>query len=114
MPVSQTILINNVVYVIIEDSVKEDMNICSALLKSVVEIDCNKYQYEVQLLDKCSKHPSGAKITSSQRNIFRTHDECNAVLHDRINTFILLQETTHYKDLLEEVYFRMREWIPPE
>ena len=102
MPVSQTILMNSVVYVIIEDSVKEDMNICSALLKSVVGIDCNKYQYEVQLLDKCSKHPSGAKITSSERNIFRTQDECNAVLHDRINTFILFREYTYWKNIVKE------------
>jgi len=102
MPVSQTILMNSVVYVIVEDSVKQEMSICSALLKSAGRIDCNKYEYEVQLLDKCSKHPSGAQITSSQRNIFRTHDECNAVLQDRGNTFMLFQAYTYYKDMVEE------------
>ena len=60
---------NSVVYVIVEDSVKEEITICSALLRSVLRIDCNEYQYEAELLDKCSNHPSGAQITIS-REIF--------------------------------------------
>ena len=103
MPVSETILMNSVVYVIVEDSVREEITICSALLRSVLRIDCNEHQYEAELLDKCSNHPSGAKITISQRNIFRTHDECNAVLHDRSNMFTFFKEYEHYKNIVKQI-----------